>query len=83
MLEQCLLSITEKNEDASFIICGDLNARTGSKVPSYFHFASSYLEAVGGNFRQDNSTSNDLPSKRCSRDIQENGNEHNLLVSMF
>ena len=31
MLEQCLLSILEKNDDASFILCGDLNARTGSR----------------------------------------------------
>ena len=53
-------------------LCGDLNARTGSKVPSYFDFASSCFEAVRGNFWLDNNTSNDLSSKRCSRDIQEN-----------
>ena len=80
MVEQCFLSILEKNEDASFILCGDLNARTGSKVPSYFDFASSCFEAVGGNFWLDNNTSNDLSSKRCSRDIQENENGHSLLV---
>ena len=50
MLEQCLLSILEKNEDASFILWGDLNARTESKVPSYFDFVSSCFEAVEGNF---------------------------------
>ena len=80
MLEQCLLSILEKNEDDSFILCGDLNARTGSKVPSYFDFASSCFEAVGGNFWLDNDTSNDLSSKRCSRDIQANEYGHNFLV---
>ena len=69
MLEQCLLGILEKNEDAYFILCGDLNA---SKVPSYFDFASSCFEAVGGKFWLDSNTSNDLSSKRCSRDIQEN-----------
>ena len=68
-LEQCLFSILEKNEDASSILFGDLNARTGSKVPSYFDFASSCFEAVGGNFWLDNNTSNGLSSKRCSRDI--------------
>ena len=63
MWEQCLLSILEKNEDASFILCGDLNARTGSKVPSYFDFASSCFEAVGSNFWLDNDTSNDLSAQ--------------------
>ena len=80
MLEQCLLSILEKNEDTSFILCGDLNARTGSKVPSYFDFASSCFEVAGGTFWLDNNTSNDLSSKCCSRDIQENEYGHNLLV---
>ena len=80
MLEQCLLSILQKNEDASFILCGDLNARTGSKVPSYFDFASSCFEAAGGNFWLDNDRSNDLCSKSCSRDVQENEYGHNLLV---
>ena len=75
-----MLGILEKNEDASFILCGDLNARTGSKVPSYFDFASSCFEAVGGNFWLDNNTSNDLSSKRCSRDTEENEYGHNLLV---
>ena len=49
-LEQCLLSILEKNEDVSFILCDDLNARTGSKILSYYDFASSCFEVVGGNF---------------------------------
>ena len=80
MVELCLLSILEKNDDASFILCGDLNARTGSKVPSYSDFASSCFEAVGGNFWLDNNASNDLSSKRCSRDIQENEYGQNLLV---
>ena len=50
MLEQCLLGIVEKNEDASFILCGDFNARTGNKVPIYFDFASSCFDMTGGNF---------------------------------
>ena len=58
-----------------------LNARMGSKVPSYFDFASSCFEVVGGNFWPDNNSSNNLSAKHCSRDIQENEYGHNLLVS--
>ena len=50
MLEQCLLGMVRKHEDASFILSGDFNARTGNKVPTYFDFASSCFDMTGGNF---------------------------------
>lgn len=51
-----------------------------SKVPSYFDFALSYLEAVGCNFWMNKSTTRHLSSKRCPRDIEENEYEPSLLV---
>ena len=51
-----------------------------TKVPSYFDFALSYLEAVGGNFWLDKITTEHLRSNRLPTDTEENEHEHNLLV---
>ena len=79
-LEQCLLGIVEKNEDASFILCGDFNARTGNKVPIYFDFASSCFDTTGVNFWLDGFKNNDPPFQRCSKDAHINVNGHKLLA---
>ena len=68
MLQQCLLGIVEKNEDASFILCGDFNARTGNKVPIYFDFASSCFDTTGVNFWLDGFKNNDAHFQSCSKD---------------
>ena len=80
MLEQCLLGIVEKNEDASFILCGDFNARTANKVPTYFDFASSCFDMTGRNFWLDGVKNNDPPFQRCSKDTHINVNGHDLLA---
>lgn len=36
MLDQCLLDILEKKDDAAFIMCGDFNARTSSNVAPFY-----------------------------------------------
>ena len=80
MLERRLFGIVEKNEDASFILCGDFNARTGNKVPTYFDFASSCFNMTGGNFWLDGFKNNDPPFQRRSKDTHINVNGHNLLA---
>lgn len=72
MLEQCLLSITEKNEYVNFIVCGDLNARTASNVPSYYDLEQSGCDAFVD--MCDNNVVNDCSvlSQRCSQDDQVN-----------
>lgn len=72
MLEQCLLDIVEKHEDASFILCGDLNARTANNIPSYFDFSPLGFDAVANNLGPDGITDHDLPFQRCSQDIHKN-----------
>ena len=80
MLEQCLFGTVEKNEDASFILCGDFNARTGNKFPTYFDFASSCFDMTGGNLWLDGFKNNDPPFQRCSKNTNVNVNGHNLLA---
>ena len=80
MLEQCLVGIVEKYEDAPFILCGDFNARTGNKFPTYFDFASSCFDMTGGNLWLDGFKNNDPPFQRCSKDAHINVNGHKLLA---
>lgn len=72
MLEQCLLEILQQNEDATFILCGDFNARTANKVPSYVDIALSRVDNSSGNFWNRDWENYEAYSRRWSQDTGEN-----------
>ena len=83
MLEQCLLGIVEKNEDAAFILCGDFNAGAGKKAPIYSDFTIILFRRDWGYVLLDGFKNNDSPFQRCSKDTHVNLNGHKLLALCF
>ena len=50
MLEECMLGLLEKHDDALFfILCGDLNVRTSSNMPCDLDPDSACLDMFAGN----------------------------------
>lgn len=68
MLDQCLLDILEKKDDAAFIMCGDFNARTGSKVAPFYDLESDCGVNVDGDLWSTSSFEGCHYSQRSSQD---------------